>query len=74
MTDFASCIQADERQGTMFGIFVGIAIFIACLGLFGLAAFTAERRTREIGMRKVFGARTGDIVLDAAVAILACRC
>ena len=39
-----------------------IAIFIACLGLFGLAAFTASRRTREIGIRKVFGARTSDVV------------
>jgi putative ABC transport system permease protein len=53
---------ADEREGDIFGIFVGIAIFIACLGLFGLASFTVERRTREIGIRKVFGARTGDIV------------
>lgn len=53
---------ADEREGDIFGIFVGIAIFIACLGLFGLASFTAERRTREIGIRKVFGARTRDIV------------
>ena len=52
----------DERQGRIFGIFVGIAIFIACLGLFGLAAFTAERRTKEIGIRKVHGARTRDIV------------
>ncbi|HEX2759046.1 MAG TPA: FtsX-like permease family protein, partial [Rhizomicrobium sp.] len=54
--------QADERQGRMFGVFVFIAIFISCLGLFGLAAFTAGRRTREIGIRKVFGARTRDLV------------
>ena len=63
MTASTSSISADERQGTMFGIFVGIAIFIACLGLFGLAAFTAGRRTKEIGIRKVFGARTRDVVL-----------
>jgi putative ABC transport system permease protein len=54
--------QADERQGDLFGVFVCIAIFISCLGLFGLAAFTAGRRTREIGIRKVFGARTRDLV------------
>jgi len=59
---FDRLFKADEKQGAMFGIFVGIAIFIACLGLFGLAAFTAERRTKEIGVRKVFGARTRDIV------------
>jgi len=59
---FDRLFAADERAGTMFGIFVCIAVFIACLGLFGLAAFTAERRTREIGIRKVFGARTRDIV------------
>ena len=46
----------------MFGAFVIIAIFISCLGLFGLAAFTAGRRTREIGIRKVFGARDRDVV------------
>ncbi|HUE62954.1 MAG TPA: ABC transporter permease [Rhizomicrobium sp.] len=60
--DFSRQFQTDERQGTLFGLFVGIAIFIACLGLFGLAAFSTERRTREIGLRKTFGARSGDIV------------
>ncbi|HEX4078895.1 MAG TPA: ABC transporter permease [Rhizomicrobium sp.] len=59
---FDRLFATDVRQGAMFGVFVGIAIFIACLGLFGLAAFTAERRTREIGVRKVFGARTRDLV------------
>jgi putative ABC transport system permease protein len=43
-------------------VFVTITIFVACLGLYGLAAFAAQVRTKEIGIRKVFGARTGDIV------------
>ncbi len=60
--DFGKLYQADERQGELFGIFVVVAIFISCLGLFGLAAFTAGRRTREIGVRKVFGARTHDLI------------
>jgi putative ABC transport system permease protein len=59
---FDRLFRDDEKQGAIFGIFVGVAIFIACLGLFGLSAFTVERRTREIGVRKVFGARTRDIV------------
>ncbi|HEY0799747.1 MAG TPA: FtsX-like permease family protein [Steroidobacteraceae bacterium] len=63
LTDvFEFQFKADQKQGEILGFFVGVAIFIACLGLFGLAAFTAERRTKEIGVRKVFGARTRDIV------------
>ena len=50
------------RQGQVFGGFALIAVAIACLGLFGLAAFTAERRTKEIGIRKAMGADTGDIL------------
>jgi len=59
---FDSQFDADVRQGRILGVFVGISIFIACLGLFGLAVFTAERRTKEIGVRKISGARTVDIV------------
>lgn len=59
---FNRAFESSERQGRLFGIFVGIAIFIACLGLFGLAAFTTERRAKEIGIRKVFGASRRDII------------
>jgi len=58
----ANMYRADERRGQMFAIFAAFAVLISCLGLFGLAAFTAERRTKEIGIRKVLGARTRDIV------------
>lgn len=51
-----------ERQGILMAVFVGLSVFIACLGLFALAAFTVGRRTREIGIRKVFGASSVDIV------------
>jgi len=60
---FQSLYSADVRQGQMFGVFVGLAIFIAALGLFGMASFAAKRRTREIGIRKVFGASTQDMVV-----------
>lgn len=52
----------DEARGQLFGTFAFLAVVIGCLGLFGLASFTAERRTKEIGIRKVLGARTQDIV------------
>ncbi|HYG31297.1 MAG TPA: ABC transporter permease [Allosphingosinicella sp.] len=54
--------EGDEARAQLFGIFAGLSVIIACLGLFGLAAFTAERRTKEIGIRKVLGARTRDII------------
>ena len=54
--------EREEARGQLFAAFALLAIVIACLGLFGLAAFTAERRTKEIGIRKVLGARSRDIV------------
>ena len=52
----------EMRQGQLFAAFAGLAVIIACLGLFGLASFTAERRTKEIGIRKVLGASVPDLV------------
>jgi len=60
--NFDKLYRAEQRLGKIFGAFGGIAIFIACLGLFGLASFTAGRRTREIGIRKVLGATATGIV------------
>jgi len=54
---------SEQRLMDLTGIFAGICIFIACLGLFGLAAFTTEQRTREIGIRKVLGATSVQIIL-----------
>ncbi len=59
---FDGLFQADEKQGEILVRCVGIALFIACLGFFGLAVFTAERRTKEIGVRKIAGARSYDIL------------
>ncbi len=53
---------AEEKLGEIFRYFSALAVFIACLGLFGLASFTSERRTKEIGIRKVLGATTPSII------------
>ncbi len=60
---FGAVYEAERKLGRIFGTFAALAIFITCLGLFGMAAFTVERRTKEIGIRKALGATTGGIVL-----------
>jgi putative ABC transport system permease protein len=60
---FDTTYKTDIRQQTMLTIFSGLAIFIACLGLFGLASFTAAKRTKEIGVRKVLGSSVQGILV-----------
>jgi len=55
-SDFGQLFKTETLTGTLAGVFATLAIFISCLGLFGLAAYTAERRIKEIGIRKVLGA------------------
>jgi putative ABC transport system permease protein len=59
---FDRAYRVERRLGTMFSVFAGLAVFIACLGLVGLAAFTAEQKTKEIGVRKVLGASTSSVI------------
>lgn len=61
--DFDSLYRAERQLGTVFAVFAFLAIFVACLGLLGLASFSIQQRTREIGIRKVLGAAVSDIVL-----------
>jgi len=60
--EFDGQYEKDERVGQIFGYAATLAIFVACLGLFGLAAFSAEQRTKEIGVRKVLGATVTQVV------------
>jgi putative ABC transport system permease protein len=60
---FDEIYRKDIRQQTILSIFAGLAIVIACLGLFGLASFTAAKRTKEIGVRKVLGSSVQNIIL-----------
>ena len=59
---FAFLYEAEQKTSQLFTVFAVISIIIACLGLFGLAAFTAEQRTKEIGVRKVLGASVTSII------------
>lgn len=61
--DFDSMFRSEQRLGVVFALFTGLAIFIACLGLFGLITYIAGQRTKEIGIRKVMGASSGQVTV-----------
>jgi putative ABC transport system permease protein len=61
--DYAKLYQSEQRSSTLFSVAAGLAIVLACLGLFSLAAFTTVQRTKEIGIRKTLGANIGHIVM-----------
>jgi putative ABC transport system permease protein len=65
--DFDATYRSEQRTGTIFMIFTVLAIIIACLGLFGLAAYAAEQRTKEIGIRKILGASVSVIVKTLSI-------
>lgn len=67
---FAQLYNSEQQQRTLFTVFSCIAIFIACLGLFGLSAFTITQRVKEIGVRKVLGASVRQIVLELSKSFL----
>ncbi len=67
---FEKLYSSEHQQGTIFTIFSCIAIFIACLGLFGLSAFTITQRVKEIGVRKVLGASIPQIVMELSTDFL----
>jgi putative ABC transport system permease protein len=60
--ELADLYKSEQRLGTIFNVFAGLAILISCLGLYGLSTYLAERRTRELGIRKVLGASGAQLV------------
>jgi putative ABC transport system permease protein len=77
--DYARKFSSEERVGELAGVFSGLAVFISCLGLFGLISFVAEQRKKEIGIRKVLGASianvwgllSGDFVVLVSISFVA---
>ncbi|MBO9638546.1 MAG: ABC transporter permease, partial [Siphonobacter aquaeclarae] len=61
--DLSRAYDAEQRLSSIIGYFAGLAVFISCLGLFGLIALAAQQRTKEIGIRKVLGASISQIVV-----------
>ncbi len=61
-SEFDALYRSEQRMGKVFGIFTSLSIFVACLGLFGLSVFSAERRKKEIGLRKVLGASVPGVI------------
>jgi putative ABC transport system permease protein len=59
---FDQMYRSEQRSGKLLAVFAGLAIFIACLGLFGLVTYAAEQRTKEIGIRKVLGATVSNVI------------
>ncbi len=60
--DLANLYKGEQQMGSLFNVFAILAIFISCMGLYGLSAFMAEQRTKEIGVRKVLGASVFNVV------------
>jgi putative ABC transport system permease protein len=60
--DYAALYDSEQKMGNVFSVFTGLSIIVACLGLFGLSVYTAERRTKEIGIRKILGASLHQVV------------
>ena len=67
---FNKTFEAEQRLGRIFSVFTILSILIACLGLFGLAAFSAEKRRKEIGIRKVLGASIAQITYELSIDFL----
>jgi putative ABC transport system permease protein len=61
--DYNNLYSSELRLGKVLNLFAGIAILLACLGLFGLSSYAAQQRIKEIGIRKVLGASTGNLVM-----------